>query len=843
MQTLPRRLVPVNGPARRTTPLTSRTWPAVLASVLLVASVMTMLFVRNHRYFFIDDRQADGVGKLVELGRILLSGEWPWLSTNGVSSGGYAVEYQNGVFNPANLALGVVMVKLDDAALASFVQILVHTLLLAGAAAWLGRLLGLPLRWIIAFAVSIGLQPYTIYWVAGWYQVVTAFSWFVLAVTAAYALHLRPRKRYGWTLLFATYCCYTSGWPLAIPVLGLVVLTLLLARLATRQPARATWWLGAWYAGGALTSLIALYPLMLSLQVATRTSAVGNSSNFLVVPLEGLLHFPDPTYWPWFNNFGGYALQRYPHLYVAWFVLPVLVLWRPSPMRQAARALWITSLVLLALTVFGALGPERLLLFRFPLRFAQYSGFFLLVVTAMLVANGRAVFSRRRLWVLMSICGVLLLTSIQSDPSSVLRILLLGLVMVALCAATWWAGARGGTLSPGVQSVEGSADVRRSTRSGSRIGGFLAVDSVVSAGTVLVLAWLGYVNPVGRGLDWGFPSDLSTVPRLSQQDYTLFYGSYPPLKAPDQLPSPSEQADVQQYYREYHASSMGLLVGDREVNGYSPLGYRSFQDRFPMDDQGNFGPEGADRFTAQDPETGVSWLEMLRVDQVITQLGPRDKQLTQLLGAPWTRYSEGRMMATYRHPAYSLPGLVSYAAPGTQVAQVAGCPLRHSTECTQVTSPALGPGRVVFARLWFPGYSASLDGVPLPVDRHADMLVSVDVPAGRSGKLVLTYTSPGLVPFGSLAVGVLIAAGVTSVLVPMTGPRRARRKGAGNGDGDARQAGEGRKGDDEEGGTGVKDDRVDGRPAPSPLAAVSSSRGSSGSDSDGAGGSGAVYRP
>jgi len=761
----------------------TRTWTAVVASTLVVASVMTMLFLRNHRYFYIDDRQADGVAKIVELGRILLSGEWPWLSTNVVNSGGYAIEYQNGVFNPANLVLGMVMSRLNDAAFASFLQILAHTLLLAAAAAWLGRLLGLRTGWTVAFAVSVGLQPYTTYWVAGWYQVVTSFSWFVLAVAAALAFHLRPRRRYGWTLLAATYCCYNSGWPLAIPVLGIFVLALIVARLVTRQPKRVTWWLGAWYTGGATVSLVALYPLFLSLQFATRTSAISNASNFNVVPIDGLLHFADPTYWPWFNNFGGYQLQTFPHFYVAWFVLPVLLLWRLRPMEPQTRAVWITAVLLLGISLLGGLGPERMLVFRFPLRFVQYFGFFLLVVTALLVAHGRATFSGRRLWVLMAFVGFLLVNSVQSDPMGVARIGLLGVVVVGLSVAFWWMGvqpgATGGREKPPAHL--GGIVGRRWSSPGRAV----RLDAVVSAGTVLVLVGLAYMHPIGRGLDWGFPDDLSAAPRLSQKDYTLFYGSYPGLTAPDRLPSPALAPGIQQYYREYHPSSMGLLVGDREINGYSPLGYRSFRDRFPMDDQGNFGDTGAERFSAVDPDSGLSWLEMLRVDQVITQLGPRDDQLRSMLGFPWTRVRQGQMTATYRHPAYALPGLISYVSSGTVVTALAECPKRHSTECVRVEAPSSGLGRVVFARLWFPGYSASLDGVPIPVTRHGDMLAEVDVPAGRSGKVVLTYRPPGFLPLGSLAVLVLVGLGLTSVLVPLAGPRRSGRgRGADAGFGD-----------------------------------------------------------
>src|SRR3712207_628098 len=218
---------------------------------------------------------------------------------------------------------------------------------------------------------------------------------------------------------------------------------------------------------------------------------------------------------------------------------------------------------------------------------------------------------------------------------------------------------------------------------------------------------------MGRGGDWGFPHDLTTVEALGQRDYTLWFGSYPPLEAPDELPSPAD--DVADYYAEYHPSSMGLLLGERQVNGYSPLGHRYLREHLPIDDQGNFGDTGAELFAAVDPTTGLTWLELLRVDQVITQLGPRDVLLQAELDNSWRRVAEGHHTATYRRAPYELPGLVSYAAPGVEVGPQETCRLQNSRECVTVTGngPGPGPGRIVFARLWFPGYSATLDGRPV----------------------------------------------------------------------------------------------------------------------------------
>lgn len=740
---------PPTPPARR------RSWQAVVISMVAVGGLFTMLFLVNHRFAYLDDRQADGVPKLVDMGRILRAGEWPWLSTHVLNSGGYAVEYQNGVFNPVNLAFGVLMSYMHDAALASFLQLLAHLLLLTAAAAWLGRLVGLSTPWAVAFAVSVGFGPYTVFWGAAWYQAIVSFSWFVLAVAAVVALHLTGRQRYGWLLLVAVFLCLQSGWPLAIPVLALFVVAVVVTRLISGQPGRTTAWIAAWAAGGGLISLVGLYPLFVSFKVAGRSSSINNATNFNVAPVEGLLHAADPSYAGFFYNFDGYRLQDLPHFYVAWFVLPVLVFWRPAAgrLRPHIRALMMASTALLLVTAVGALGPERLLVFRFPTRFLQYSGFFLLLTAALLVAHGRFTYSRRRLLVLGGLVALQAVNAWQSDPAVAHRIIGLNALVAALCLVV--VGSRVPRPAAG--------RLRLLTRLTPRRG----ADSVVAVGTVIVLALLAYLHPMARGGDWGFPSDLQKVPPLSQHDYTLWYGGVPPLAAPFQLPSPAPE--VADYYAEFHPSSMGLLVGDRSVNGYSPLGDRALQAHVPLDDQGNFGDTGAEKFTAVDPQTGRTWLELLRVDQVVTVLGPRDDQLRRDLDPQWQRVAQGTYTATYRRAPYHLPGLVSYAAPGVTLAATEPCRRRNSTECLEVTRTGGHTSRVVFARVWFPGYSATLDGRPVDVVRHQGALVAVDLPPGAHGELVLRYRSPGFVPLAGLGVAVLLGLAAAQLVLR---PRR-----------------------------------------------------------------------
>lgn len=737
-------------------PAMSGAWSSVLLSMLVTGGLYALHFIQNRRFYFVDDRVGDALPKLMDIGRSVSAGEWPWLTTDAVNSGAHAIEYQNAVFNPLMVALSVPLSRMHDIALGSFLVVLVHALLLAAAAAWLGRLLGLRAAWAVAFAVSCAFQPYTVLWgAAAWLQAVSSFAWFVLAVAAAVAFHTRPRRRYGWTLLLATYGCFTSGWPLAIPVLGLFVLVVVAARLYDRSNLRTTAWLVAWSGGGAVCSLIALYPLTRAFEFATRASSITNGANFNVGSVDGLLQFANPSYYGFLNNFAGYELVKFPHHYAAWFVLPVLAFWQAGRLASGAATLLRIGLAMFAVAALATLGPERLMVFRFPTRFLQYSTFFLLVATAVLIASGRFSFTARRLRLVLAALALTALTSLQADPTGSVRVVLFLSGTGALTFAFYTCGRHGDERPAfGTTSWRTTGDV------------------VAALGTIAVLLAVALVHPEGRGYDYRFPSEVSKVPRLSRQDYTLFYGSY----VPEQL------EDAAGFYAEYHPSGTGLMVGDRQINGYSPIGHSAFREHFPIDDQGNFAPGGAWRFERFDPGTGLQMLELLRVDQIIAQQGPWTEDLERGLGVRWEREGIHRYTSVWRHAPYELPGLVSYVSPGVGVGDQPGCRQRHLRECVPLTTAADSEGRVIFARLWFPGYSATFDGKPLRVDSYSNTLVSVVVPPGSSGELVITYRSPHVRKLALLSGMVVLGLAVASFRYgPTSGPpgvrprRRPRR--------------------------------------------------------------------
>ncbi len=94
---------------------------------------------------------------------------------------------------------------------------------------------------------------------------------------------------------------------------------------------------------------------------------------------------------------------------------------------------------------------------------------------------------------------------------------------------------------------------------------------------------------------------------------------------------------------------------------------------------------------------------------------------------------------------------------------------RDAPERTDVAVTASEPGLLVFTRSWDPGWKASLDGAPAPVERVDLAFLGLTVPAGEH-RVVLTYEPPGY-RAGSLASGAALAVLLAAALAGRSPPR------------------------------------------------------------------------
>ncbi|MGH3927265.1 MAG: hypothetical protein ACRDTT_31105, partial [Pseudonocardiaceae bacterium] len=187
--------------------------------------------------------------------------------------------------------------------------------------------------------------------------------------------------------------------------------------------------------------------------------------------------------------------------------------------------------------------------------------------------------------------------------------------------------------------------------------------------------------------------------------------------------------------------NMPLAAGLASIGSYTGLlGFAELGEALCMDYRGATCPEAFDRlWRPADPDTNASLIDALRVSTLVLQrsLLPDVVDATPPPGWYVADKNDTRTVWARNRPL-SAQGRLSWSSDGISVLSDSAAPRR---EVVRYRSTG-GPGRVLFARLAWPGYSATVDGQPVEVVNGPSGLVAVDVPAGEH-VLILTFQAPG----------------------------------------------------------------------------------------------------
>jgi hypothetical protein len=216
------------------------------------------------------------------------------------------------------------------------------------------------------------------------------------------------------------------------------------------------------------------------------------------------------------------------------------------------------------------------------------------------------------------------------------------------------------------------------------------------------------------------------------------------------------------------------------VTGYSPTGPAGMEQVLPFRMQGYASAKGIERLLAS--ETGPhGLLELLGVDGLVVaerfeecrpvlfangwrevaavqggmvfhRIGQRSAhvraaQVAQTIGDRNEIQERITMRTDGPAPLLVLgpPGSPSTGDEHFVTVEIRNIEERRNSVAVELGASAEGEGLLVFSRPWFPGYRATLDGKPLPVEVVNLMLPAVRIPPGAQGRLVLEYLPRSLV--------------------------------------------------------------------------------------------------
>jgi hypothetical protein len=452
--------------------------------------------------------------------------------------------------------------------------------------------------------------------------------------------------------------------------------------------------------------LLVFLPLVGTNPVSARQTLAGVANGtFLVPDLGDLAASSAPTYLPSILSFNGQPLERVPATYFAWFVLPLLPWLQWSALRGRIRSL-VSVCAVAGVYLLATLGPSNLWLFRWPVRLIEYLYLAVAVLFAVALSAGPATDRVRRRAAASGaivLVGAYLAWAVR--PAGLNTIHLAGFLLVAVLV----------TLAVG-------AGLRRGTA---------ALGAVVVAGTALVATLQTVVFPQ-------FPAPSGDVPPYVISEAAAgaseYRGTVLQLAA---LPGVTTE-DVRSGRILFGNLPRG--VGIDAINNYSGIGFLEFGTELCMDYRGATCPEAFDRLWQPTGDSvPVPLVDALRVSTLVLQRTLLPEVVDQTPPEGWRVAERTPVRAVWvrEHPIEN-EGRVSWTSPGVELEGDDSAPQRET-----VRYRAEAPGRILFARLDWPGYEATVDGEAVDVVNGPAGLVVAKVPAGE-GTLVLTHRQPGL---------------------------------------------------------------------------------------------------
>ncbi|MBF6467705.1 hypothetical protein IU427_21300 [Nocardia beijingensis] len=693
--------------AERSTFPSREVWTWGVITALGVVAGYGAVLAANVRHFYTDDTESQYAPLWVMLGRYLREGRLPALVPEHWMAGNYTIE-EAGLLNPPQLLIDLIAPSVDNLALYATVVKLIFAIVLALGVYRICLAYGAKAPWAAVAGAAIPFTGWLLFFdEASWMTAFTGTAW----MAHAWASGVRYARGRGGPIPAFVFLYLAISVQYIFPAVeaGLMVGAVAVGELVYQKAWRPAVRLLTVAACAALAGLATYLPSMLSAKVTWRGTAQINNDQFLTVPWSESLNASLPSTLPAFNSWWGYV-QPMPVVYIAWFLVPALAFvdWRKAvgSARELVAPALFAVMALMWTAGPGAIGP-----LRWPARVLPMVALGLLVLVCVLLGRFATVQDWRRRGVAAAVLiGLLWARSFSAAPHEVIRHVVAALGVAALGAAAVWLGRSRGAAAACA----------------------LIVVSVFPIAYLQV--WAAQPTPMG----WNLPENRSAM----KAAFPDFPGTT--LQLADRMLIPPAERTLS---GAYGSLVFGNYAKDLEltyVSGYTPNGHYWFGETLCMRWDTSVCPDAYRRAFATEPTTGRSIVDLMKVDRVVLQraLYPDARDQPAPSGWRWVDYpGHGKYIWVLERVDGPISGRDGRIA-ATQGVTATSVAESDTTSRVRVSSP--GGGRIVFARLGWPGYRVTIDGRAIPSTLVAKTFVAVDVPAGSSGELVLSWQPPGL---------------------------------------------------------------------------------------------------
>jgi hypothetical protein len=711
-------------------------FPGAAGAGLLVVFFCLLLLWHDPLLFWNDDYELSILPVFADVARSWNEGHLPLLSPYSWVCSNLAGEFQYGTFSIFINAVVVLIWKFPLAFAQQAAALSIAHLFMLAAGAFLlarGRGFSNPIATVVAMVAS--LNGWIVCWGAtDWFGALGAFAWLPWAWWGLERALDRDgtRWRFLWPAPFV-YLVVTGGFPYTVVMLGVIAIWLAARSLFETRSLNPLWPMIFGIALGFGLSAPAWLALLDYVQGSGRVVTSARAHQQWVVPLAALPGFVLPC---WTVNWADFSTRYVPH----------------------TGAEMASGLVAPAAFVAGLLAGGRGFVRRIR------SDLFLLVgllIVSMLPSAGVFRWSFRWLpliHLVLVLCAAEGLRAAEKKPRA-LSPGIIGLLLVGVTAVFMLLFNLGGPYTfpltwmlLGFAGLWAALDFWR-INFRWRAWGPVAITFVAFLATYLCIRPNCGVPKYNLAQELTQPAPLDPA--------RLYLSVYP--AAEYTYRSESRPGPVGQVVR---PGSTSMWAGERLVNGYSPILAGGVAREFDFAIHGEINASIGD-YLVRDQAGPAGVLEQLGVDGLVVaselKVDPPASQWDLVFAN-----AEGRVF--HRHgPAYPPVRPVTWIDTQPErefaAAEVTGIDdSRNSVHC-DVTVPPNQAALLSFARPFFRGYKACLDGRALAVGSYRGLMPLVEVPAGTHGRLVLSYRPPWLIYGGAVSILCMLIIGVSWVMM------------------------------------------------------------------------------
>ncbi|MET7772779.1 hypothetical protein [Nocardia sp. NPDC005366] len=672
----------------------------------VIAGYLAVLLA-NARHFFTDDTESQYTSLWVGLGRSLRDGNFPVMVPEQWMAGNNTMD-DAGLFNPPQLLIDLIAPSVDNVALYATVVKLIFAIIAALGVYRIALAYGGKPAWSAVAGVAFPLSGFFLFFdQASWMTALTGTAWMV----HAWASSVRYTRGESGPIPVFVFLYLTISTQYIFPAVeaALMLLAVAVGELVYQRKWQPVLRLTLASGCAGLAGLLTFLPSMLSAKVTWRGTAQIINDQFLTVPWSESLNASLPSSLPAFTSWWGYV-QPMPVTYIAWFLIPALAFVDWDRARAAWRELSAVGLFSIMMLMWTA-GPGTIGPLRWPVRVLPMLAIGLLVLVCVLLGRfGSFREPKRRAIAAAVLIGLLWVRTFSADPHDVLWHVLAAAVVAALVAAVVWLGRTKGVAAACALTI---------------VAMFPIAYAQVRAAQPTPMAWN---LPVKRSdAKAAFPDFTGTTIQLADRG----------------LLGPGDKS-VEGAYGSLVFGNYAKGLELSYVNGYTPTGHFYFGELLCMRWDGSVCPDAYRRMFAPEASTGRPLVDLMKLDRVVLQRALFPDALDQPApeGWKWVEYpGHERYIAVLERQ----DGLISTVnGRVSDAAKVTATSISETDTTSRVRVSSSEGGKVVFARLGWPGYRVTIDGKRVDITTVAKSFVAVNIPPGtRNAELVLTWRPPG----------------------------------------------------------------------------------------------------